>query len=58
MKTKNDLLTFKTHFQCKCESFTNINKFIKKEINPAKVSLLCPVCERKYIISINYEEIK
>jgi hypothetical protein len=58
MITKKDLLTFQIHFQCKCQEFIDINRFIKKQINPAKIELLCPVCERRYCISIKYEEIK
>lgn len=58
MSTKKDLFTFEVHFQCKCQAFTDINKFIKTQINPAKIKLLCPVCERVYIISLTNEEIK
>ena len=58
MTTKKDVLTLQTHFQCKCQEFMDINQFIKKQINPAKIELLCPICERKFKISINYEEIK
>ncbi len=58
MITEKDVLTFNIHFQCKCQEFINIDRFIKKEINPAKVELLCPICERRYKISVNCEEIK
>lgn len=58
MITKKDLLIFNMHFQCKCQEFIDINRFIKTQINPAQIKLLCPVCERKFLISVNYEEIK
>jgi len=58
MKTTKDLLTFQVHFQCKCQEFIDMDKFIKKQINPAKVELLCPFCEKRYRIFINYEELK
>lgn len=56
MTIEKDLLIFKTHFQCKCQS--NTARFIKKQINPAMMELLCPYCERRFRISINYEEIE
>jgi hypothetical protein len=58
MITKKDLLTFQIHFQCKCQQTINVGKFITKWINPAKVELLCPFCEKRYRISINYEELR
>jgi redox-regulated HSP33 family molecular chaperone len=58
MTTKKDLLTFQIHFQCTCREFIDIDRFIKKQISPAKVELLCPFCEKKYVIALNYEEIK
>jgi len=58
MTTSKDTLTLQTHFQCKCQNFIDINKFIKKEINSAVMELLCPICERKYRISLNYEELE
>lgn len=58
MTIKKDILTFQMHFQCKCQEFVDIDRFIKKQISPTKIELLCPFCERKYKIAVNYEEIK
>lgn len=58
MTTEKDILIFSTHFQCKCGGFVDINRFIKTQINPGVIELLCPICEKRYKISLNYEEIK
>ena len=54
---KDDIITFNTHFQCKCQQIKDINQFIKSSAHAAEITLLCPICERKYRISLIYEEI-
>jgi len=54
MKIVENKIDFKIDFLCKC----GYSRFIKKEIYPTYIELLCIDCEKKYTMKIFTEEIE